>query len=326
MKAVVYHRYGSPDALSLVELPTPIPRAHEVLVRVHAAAVNPADWRLLRADPFLVRVMGRGFFAPKKPVLGADLAGVVVAVGAEVTAFHPGDEVFGGSLESGSGAFAEYVTVPETSLVAKPVGLDFEQAAAIPLAALTALLALRDRGELEAGQRVLIQGASGGVGSFAVQLARHLGAHVTAVTSTRNLELVGRLGADRVIDYTTEDWTLDERHRFDLILGVAGYHPLSAYARCLEDGGTYVCVGGRNAQLFEAMLLGPLYSLFSNKRFCILSESPGPQHLDVIRAWAAEGRLVPLIDRRYELSGVPDAIRYIEAGHARGKVVIRVAA
>jgi len=324
MKAVVYYRYGSPDVLSFADVQRPEPGPGQVLVRVHAAAVNPADWRLLRADPFLVRLMGMGFWSPKRPILGADVAGVVEELGQGVTRFVPGDAVFGGSMELGSGSFAEYLTVPADALTLKPRNLDFEQAAAVPMAALTALLGLRDVGQVQTGQKVLIQGASGGVGTFAVQLAKHFGAQVTAVTSTRNVQLVHSLGADHVIDYTISDWTLDERLSFDLILGVAGSYPLSSYARALSPRGRYVCVGGGTGQMLECMLLGKLYSLLGQKSFRMLNQVPQQADLELVARLCGDGRLRAVIDRRYELAEVPDALRYVEQGHARGKVVIPV--
>lgn len=323
MKAIVHSRYGSPEFLEFRDVDAPTPRAGEVLVRVHAASVNPADWHIMRADPFLVRVMGMGFFKPKKSGLGADVAGVVEAVGPDVTHLRVGDEVFGGSIETGSGSLAEYVVVSADALVKKPQSLDFDEAAAIPLAALTALLALRDVGRVQGGDRVLIQGASGGVGTFAVQLAKHYGAEVTAVTSTRNVSLVRSLGADHVVDYTEHDWTRGDE-RYDLILGVAGYQPLDCYVRHLTEAGTYVAVGGTNGQIFEGLLLGSLYSLFTKKKLQSLVAQPTRADLEFIRGLAASGELRAVIDRRYPLSRAADAIRYLEEGHARGKVVVEV--
>ena len=259
MKAMVYHTYGSPDVLKLEEVQKPVPQDDEVLVQVHATSVNAGDWHLLRAKPFLMRFMGFGLLKPKHTILGSDIAGRVEVVGRNVTQFQSGDEVFGNTAKSGFGGFAEYVAVPENALVLKPTNISFEEAAAVPQAALTALQGLRDKGHIQKGQKVLINGASGGIGTFAVQLAKAFGADVTAVCSTRNVDIVRSIGADHVIDYTQEDFTKNGQ-RYDLILAVNGYHSISAYKRALHPEGVYVMTGGSNAQLFQAMLLGPLVS------------------------------------------------------------------
>src|SRR5438874_8077564 len=260
MRAMVYHTYGSPDVLKLEEVQKPVPQDDEVLVQVHATSVNAGDWHLLRAKPFLMRFMGFGLLKPKHTILGSDIAGRVEAVGRNVKQFQPGDEVFGNTAEYGFGGFAEYVSVPEEALVLKPANLSFEEAAAVPQAALTALQGLRDKGQIQKGQKVLINGAGGGVGTFAVQIAKSFGAEVTAVCSTRNVEIVRSIGADHVIDYTQADFTRNGQ-RYDLILAVNGYHSISDYKRALHPEGVYVMTGGSNAQLFKAMLLGPLISL-----------------------------------------------------------------
>lgn len=322
MKAITYTRYGSPDVLRLEEVETPTPSANEVLVKIYAASVNAYDWRYVRADPFLVRLVG-GLFRPRNPRLGADIAGRVEAVGNDVTQFQPGDEIYGDLAASGNGAFAEYVAVPEQAIALKPANLTFEQAAAVPMAAVTALQALRDGGKIRAGHNVLINGASGGVGTFAVQIAKAFGAEVTAVCSTRNVEMVRSLGADHIVDYKREDITRSAQ-RYDLILAVNGYHPLSAYRRLLRPEGRYVMAGGEGAQLFEALLFGPLMSLVGRTRLAPFSATPRSKDLLVMKELLEAGKVVPVIDRCYPLGETAEAIRYLEDGHARGKVVITV--
>lgn len=323
MQAIVYTQYGSPDVLHLQEVPKPSPKEDEVLVKIHAASVNAVDWHLLTADIFLVRLMTGGLLKPKTAILGADIAGQVEAVGKNVKQFRPGDEVFGDVFGHGSGGFAEYVSAPESALVLKPAKLSFEQAAAVPLAAVTALQGLRDKGKLQSGQKVLINGASGGVGTFAVQIAKSCGAEVTAVCSTRNLDQARSLGADHVIDYTQEDFTRNEQ-RYDLIFAANGYHPLSAYKRALAPGGIYVMAGGSQAQMFQTLLLGPGLSLIGNKTLGIISAKSNQKDLAVIKELLEAGKVVPAIDKRYPLSEVPEALRYLGTGHARGKIVITV--
>src|SRR5437588_1524918 len=249
MRAIVYHTYGSPDVLKLEEVQKPVPQDDEVLVKVHATSVNAGDWHLLRAKPFLMRLMGYGLLKPKNSILGSDIAGRVEAVGRNVTQFQQDDEVFGNIR----GGLAEYVCAREDALVLKPANLSFEEAAAVPMAAVTALQGLRYKGQIQPGQKVLINGASGGVGTFAVQIAKSFGAEVTAVCSTRNVAMARSIGADHVIDYTQEDFTRNGQ-RYDLILGVNGYRPILAYRRALRPGGIYVMVGASNARLFRAML------------------------------------------------------------------------
>src|SRR3989440_8542698 len=242
MRAIVYHTYGSPDVLKLEEVQKPVPQDDEVLVKVHATSVNAGDWHLLRAKPFLMRLMGYGLLKPKHTILGSDIAGRVEAVGRNVTQFQSGDEVFGNTAKYGFGGFAEYVSVPEEALVLKPTTLSFEEAAAVPQAALTALQGLRDKGQIQKGQKVLIDGASGGVGTFAVQIAKAFGAEATAVCSTRNVDIARSIGADHVIDYTQEDFT-QRGHRYDLIMGANAHHSIFDYRRALSRGGVYVVVG-----------------------------------------------------------------------------------
>ncbi|MBI3943546.1 MAG: NAD(P)-dependent alcohol dehydrogenase [Chloroflexi bacterium] len=320
MKAIVYTQYGSPDVLELKDVEKPTPKDDEVLIKVHAASVNAADLHLLRADPFLVRLMF-GLIKPKNTILGADIAGRVEAIGRNVKQFKPGDEVFGDISECGWGGFAEYVCARENALVLKPANITFEQAAAVPMAAVTALQGLRSKGRIQPGQKVLINGASGGVGTFAVQIAKSFGTEVTAVCSTRNMAMARSIGADHVIDYTQEDFT-KKGQRYDLILAVNGYHPISDYQRTLSPAGTYVMTGGSGAQMSQAMLLGPWISMTGSKKMGNLLAKPNKQDLSFIQELLAAGKVVPVIDRYYPLSKVPEAIRYLEEEHAKGKVVI----
>jgi NADPH:quinone reductase-like Zn-dependent oxidoreductase len=290
------------------------------LIRVHAASVNAADRVLLRADPFLIR-LGMGLLRPKNEILGFDVAGRVEAVGGGVEEFRPGDEVFGASK---FGAFAEYACVPESTLVAKPANVSFEQAAATPTAAYTALQGLRDKGRIESGQQVLVDGASGGVGTFAVQMAKAFGAEVTAVCSTRNVDIARSIGADHVIDYTREDFTRSGE-RYDLIVAANAYRPLSHYRRALKPKGTYVMTGGGGAQILQALFLGPWVSMTSGKKMGNLMATAKKDDLVCVRELLATGRIKPVIDRVYPLRGVPDAIRYLEREHARGKLVVALA-
>jgi NADPH:quinone reductase-like Zn-dependent oxidoreductase len=322
-QTMVYTKYGSPDILELKEVEKPTPKDDEVLIRVHAASVNAAELHLVRGKPFLVRLMGLGLLKPKHTIPGAAIAGRVEAVGRNVTQFEIGDEVFGDLSACGWGGFAEYVCAREDALALKPANLTFEQAAAVPLAAVTALQALRDKGQIQPGQKVLINGASGGVGMFAVQIAKSFGAEVTAVCSTRNLDLVRSLGADHVIDYTKEDFTQNGQ-RYDLILAANGYHPISAYKRALSPKGIYVMSGGSLTQVFQAMLIGPLVSMTGGKKMGNVMAKPKQKDLVVVKELLEAGKVVPVIDKRYPLGEVPDALRYLEEGHAQGKIVITV--
>lgn len=324
MNAIVRHTYGSPDVLELTTVATPTPSDDEVLIKVQAASVNAADWRMLRADPFLAR-LDVGLIKPRNKILGFDVAGRVEAAGRAVTQFRPGDDVFGNLYDLRGGAFAEYVAAPARLLVRKPANLTFEQAAAVPMAGVTALRGLRHYGRVKPGDQVLINGASGGVGSFAVQIAKALGAEVTAVVSPRNLELARSLGADHVIDYTREDPLAGAEGRYDVILAVNGYQPIAAYRRALRPGGAYVMAGGTAAQFFQAMFLGPWMSKSSGLRLVMLETKPSTEDLAFVAELMEAGKVVPVIDRCYPLEEVPQAIRHLEAGHARGKVVIGVA-
>ena len=320
MKAIVYHTYGSPDVLKLEEAEKPGPKDDEVLVKVLAASVNAADWHLMRGQPFLMRLMGFGLLKPKHTILGSDFAGRVEAVGRNVTQFQPGDEVFGNI----QGGFAEYVCAREDAVVLKPANISFEQAAAVPMAGITALQGLRDKGHIQPGQKVLIQGASGGVGSFAVQIAKAFGAEVTGVCSTRNVDMVRSIGADQVIDYTQEDFTKSGQ-RYDLILAANGYHSLSDYKRALRPNGIFVMTGGSSmAALFQAMLLGPWISMAGSNKMGNLMAKLHHKDLVCMKDLLEAGKVVPIIERRYPLGETADAIRYLEKGHAQGKEVITV--
>ena len=323
MKAIAYEDYGSADVLELREVAQPVVQEDDVLVRVHAASVNPIDWHFMRGTPLLMRA-ATGLRRPKVRHLGLDLAGRVEAVGKNVTQFRAGDEVFG----AGKGTLAEYARASEKSLALKPAEVSFEQTAAVAVAGLTALQGLRDKGHIGAGQSVLINGAAGGVGTFAVQIARSFGADVTGVCSTRNVELVRSLGAGQVIDYTQEDFTRSGR-RYDLMLDMVGNHSLAERRRALTPGGTLVLVGGSSenpwlgplADLLKAVLLSP----FVSQRLAPLLTRPSREDLVFLQGLLAAGKVTPVIDRTYPLSEVPEAIAYLEAGHARGKVVISVA-
>jgi NADPH:quinone reductase-like Zn-dependent oxidoreductase len=319
MKAIVYTKYGSPDVLELKEVEKPTPKDDEVLIQIHAASVNAYDWHFLTADIFLIRLMGGGLLKPKNTRLGADIAGRVEAVGRNVKQFQPGDEVFG----MVRGGFAEYACALENALALKPPNLSFAEAAAVPMAAVTALQGLRDTGQIQPGQEVLINGASGGVGTFAVQIAKSFGAEVTAVCSTRNLDQARSLGANHVIDYTKEDFT-QRGQQYDLILAANGYHSLSAYKRALTPKGIYVMAGGSTAQIFQAMLLGSWMSETGGKKMGGVSAKRSQKDLVFLRELVEAGKVVPVIDRRYPLSEAAEALRYLGEGHARGKIVITV--
>lgn len=323
MKSIVHETYGPPEVIRLVEVDKPIPKENEVLVRVHAASANAYDWHMLTADIFLVRLTGGGLRRPKDTSLGADIAGQVEAVGKDVTQFKPGDEVFGDIAGSGHSGFGEYVCVREKLLAPKPANLSYQQAAAVPMAGVTALQGLRDAGKIRAGQKVLIQGASGGVGTFAVQIAKAYGAQVTAVCSPRNLAQARKLGADHVIDYTQQDFT-QSGQEYDLILAANGYHPLAAYKRALAPNGIYVMAGGKPAQIFQAVLLGAWMSRGGDKQLIAFMARHSQDDLLALKELLESGAIVPVIDRCYPLNETAVAMRYLGEGHARGKVVISV--
>ena len=320
MKAIVYHEYGSPEVLELQELDKPVVKDDEVLVGVHAAAVGPHDWHFLRGTPYLVRIVA-GLLKPRRTVLGRDVAGRVEAVGRNVTQFQPGDGVFG---EINFGGFAEYVSVSEDSLALKPANLTFEQAAAVSVSAITALQGLRDKGQIQPGHLVLINGAAGGVGTFAVQIAKSFGAEVTGVCSTRNVDMVRSIGADDVMDYTQEDF-IQSAKRYDLILDMVGNRSLRDCRRVLSPKGVYVSVGaqmgdwiGPLTHVFKVFLA----SLFGGQKMVAWVAKQTQSDLAVLQKLLEAGKVTPVIDRTYPLSEVPEAIRYLEEGHARGKVVI----
>ena len=320
MKAIVYEKYGPPEVLQLKEVEKPSPKDNEVLIKVHAASVNAADWHLLTADIFLVRLM-TGLFKPKNQIPGLDIAGRVEAVGKNVSRFKLGDEVFG---DIGHGSFAEYAIGNENQLALKPSNLSFDEAAAVPVAGLTALQGLRDSGKIQTGQKVLINGAAGGVGTFAVQTAKAFGAEVTAVCSTRNLEQARRLGADHVIDYTQEDFTKSGK-QYDLILAANGYLSLAEYKLALTSKGVYVMAGGKSRQIFDALLLGSWLSEKNGRRLGSISAHMDMQDLLTLKEMLEAGKIAPVIDKRFPLSQTAEAMRYLGTGHARGKVVITVA-
>ena len=315
MKAMIYKTYGTPDALELANVAKPTPRVDEGLVKIKATAVNQADRHLLRGS---LR-FSSGLFKPKHQILGSDIAGLVEAIGSEVTQFQVGDAVFGDLSEKGRGGFAEYVTAPETALALKPANLSFAAAAAAPMTAVTALQGLRDKGNLQPGQQVLINGASGGVGTFAVQIAKALGAEVTAVGSTRNRGLMAAIGADHIIDYKKEDFTKNGK-LYDLIFDAVANHSVSAYKQVLQPRGRYVSA----AFSMSALLLGPWIALTEGKKMGNMLARPNQEDLRFIAKLLETEQITPVIDRCYSLSAVPDALRYLEDGHAAGKVIIMV--
>jgi NADPH:quinone reductase-like Zn-dependent oxidoreductase len=332
MQAIVQHRYGSPEVLQLGQIDPPVPADRQVLVRVAAAAVNASDWHVMRGDPYVARLMAPAVFGskgPKRQVRGRDFAGVVEAVGPAVAELHPGDEVYG-DLGLAEGSFAEYVSAPEDRVALKPANLSFEQAAAVPLSGSTALWGLRDLAGVRPGQRVLINGASGGVGTFAVQIAKALGAEVTGVCSAKNVDLVRSLGADHVIDYTREDFTRGGL-RYDVAFDLVGNRPLMDFRRVLNPDGVLLLSGGGASdggsvfgpigRILQAQLLG---RFVSQRLLPMTGEPPVKERLAALTALIEAGHVVPVIDRTYPLSEVPEAIRYMEVEHARAKVVITV--
>ena len=322
MKAIVCNKYGSPDVLELKEIEKPLPLENQVLVKVHTASLNFSNLVLLKGKPFLAR-FAFGLLRPKYSIPGGDIAGIVEAVGKDVKQFQPGDEVFGDLSGCGWGGFAEYVTVPEYALALKPTNISFEEAAATPMASVTALQGLRDKGKIKSGQKVLIYGASGGVGTFAVQIAKSFGAEVTGVCSTRNLEILHSIGADQIIDYTKEDFTQKEE-RYDLILGVNGSNSISAYKRVLKPNGNFVHVGGAESQLFQTLVLGPFISMTGSKKISNLLQRANQKDLIYVKELLEAGKVKPVIDKRYKLSEVSEAFKYFQEGHAQGKVVLTV--
>ncbi len=336
MKAIVQDSYGSPDVLELRDIDKPVAEDDEVLVRVRAASVHPDVWHVLTGLPYVLRMMGAGLRKPKNRVPGTDVAGIVESVGKNVTRFHPGDEVFGETIKGmqwiNGGAYAEYATAPENALALKPANVTFEQAAAVPASALIALPSLRAGGEIQAGQKVLVNGAGGGVGTIAVQLAKAFGADVTGVDSTSKLDMLRSIGADQVIDYTQEDFTRRDE-RYDLIFDIPGNHSLSACRRALKPTGTYVLIGHDNygdgmrrwvgllPRMIKLMAMSPFVRQLPDASFSMPDKK---ESMALVRELLESGKLTPHIDRTYPLSEVPAAIRYLQEGHAKGKVVITV--
>jgi NADPH:quinone reductase-like Zn-dependent oxidoreductase len=322
MEAVVMERYGTPEVLELRNVATPTPKADEVLVRVHAASVNDWDWGLLRGTPFVIRILN-GLFTPKVQIIGGDIAGRVEAVGEDVKAFQLGDEVYGDLCMSGFGAFAEYACAPEACLAHKPPGMTFEQAAAIPQAGMLAVQGLIDVGRIRSGQKLLLNGAGGGVGTFALQIAKLYNVEVTVVDKAGKLDMLRAMGADHVIDYLKEDFT---RHGkcYDLILDVKTNRSPLAYARALNPNGTYATVGGNTARLLQALVLGPLISRLSNKHLRIVTLKPN-KDLAYMNELFEAGKLLPVIDRPYKLADVPEAFRLFGTGDHKGKIIVTMA-
>ncbi|MCA1602378.1 MAG: NAD(P)-dependent alcohol dehydrogenase [Pseudomonadota bacterium] len=320
MKAIVYTEYGPPGVLQLEEIEKPTPKDDEVLIKVQAVSVNRSDWEGLIGKPLYARI--GGLRRPRRRILGSDIAGRVEAVGANVEQFQPGDEVFGDILGY-MGGFAEYVRAPENRLALKPASMTFEQVAAIPQAAVIALQGIRDKGQVQPGQQVLINGAGGGAGTFAVQLAKLYGAEVTGVDNTGKLDFMRSLGADHVIDYSREDFTKNGK-QYDLILDLIAHRSVFAYKRALRPNGSYFFVGGSVATLFQTLLLGPLVGRTAGKKIRILAVQPNLEDMVYITELYEAGKVVPVIDRRYPLSEVAEALRYLGEGHAGGKVVITV--
>ncbi len=324
MKAIAYRRYGGPEVLEHIDAPRPKPGEGQVLVRVRASSINSADCRIMRADPFLVRFFN-GIWRPKNQILGVEAAGEVVELGPGARRFSVGDEVFGEAFDDGMGGFAEYVALTENKLAIKPKSVTFAQASTLPVAGVTALQAVRDLAKVRAGESVLIQGAGGGVGTYLVQVAKAAGATVTAVCGERNVELMKSLGADHVVDYAHEDFT-QNGERYDVIFGVNGYHSVLEYRRCLKPGGRYAMIGGGARQLFEALLLGKLAFMFSGKSVHSLKVDDSIRDTDLaeLGQMMAAGQLRPVIERTFPLHEAVEAIRFVELGHVRGKVVLEM--
>jgi NADPH:quinone reductase-like Zn-dependent oxidoreductase len=322
MKAIIQTAYGEPsEVLELKEIEKPAPKADEVLIKIQAASITFGDLAAVKGEPAIAR-LSLGLREPKIKTPGKDVAGVVEAVGSGVKQFKPGDEVFGDLSECGWGAYAEYVSVPENVLVQKPANITFEAAGAAPESAVVALQGLQDKGEIQSGQKVLIYGASGGIGTFAVQIAKSFDTEVTGVCSTRNLEMVRSLGADHVIDYTKEDFT-QNGVQYDLIVATAGYRSIFDYKRALAPGGHYVATGGEMAQIFQPMLLGPLVSS-EGRKMTNLAMKPDTQDLTYVKELIEAGKVTPAIDKSYPLSELSQALRYYGEGRSRGKVVVTV--
>ena len=321
MKAIMYNKYGTTEVLKLNEVEKPALQNNEVLIKVHAASVNSWDWELLRGKPFLARL--GGLFKPKHNILGADIAGQVVAIGKEVKHLLPGDEVFGDISWCGWGGFAEYVCAHEDALSLKPASMTFEEAASIPQAAVLALQGLRDKGKIKEGQKVLINGAGGGVGTFALQIAKLYRADVTCVDRAEKLNMLLSMGADQVIDYTQEDFT-QKGKSYELILDIVGYRSIFEINRILSLNGTYIMVGGSLYRILQCLLLAPLFSKIYGKKVSLLAYKPNRNDQNYLKELFMEGTVVPVIDKQHPLSKAADAVRYLGEGHAKGKVIIHV--
>ncbi|MGD8778155.1 MAG: NAD(P)-dependent alcohol dehydrogenase [Ignavibacteria bacterium] len=320
MKAIIQKKYGSPDVLQYTDAEKPVPKDNEVLVRVLASSVNAADWHKMSGKPLLVRLMGGGFFSPNKKIPGGDIAGIAEAVGKKVKHFKPGDEVFG---DTSGGGYAEYVCATEDVIALKPSNLSFEEAAAVPTAGITALIGIRDKGEIQSGQKVLITGASGGVGSYAVQITKSYGTDVTAVCRTKSFDIVKSIGADHVIDYTKEDYTKTKEH-YDLVIDCAAYKPLPDILSTIKPCGNYVIIGGELSQLFRAMVFGKKISKKENKKIKSFVANTNNKDLLFIKNLIEAGKIKSVIDKHYPLSETAKAIRYFNEEHPIGKVVIGV--
>lgn len=322
MKAIVCEKYGSPDVLKLKEVKKPVPAENQVLVKIHSASINFGNLVLLKGKPFLAR-FAFGLTKPKYSIPGGDIAGTVEAVGKDVKQFKTGDEVFGDLSGCGWGGFAEYAAVPESALALKPANISFEEAAATPMAAVTALQGLRDKGKIKPGHKILIYGASGGVGTFAVQIAKSFEAEVTGVCSTRNVEILRSIGADHIIDYTKEDFAQHE-DCYDVVLGVNGSNSISVYKRVLKLDGNFVHVGGSESQLYQTLFLGPFISMTGSRKISSLLQRANQEDLHVIKDLLESGKVKPIIDKRFTLSEAAEAFTYFQEGHAQGKVVITI--
>jgi len=319
MRAIAYRKYGLPDVLELRQIEKPTPKDNEILLKVHAVSLNASDWEFLTATPAYIRTIG--FFKPKYSILGSDVAGLVETVGKGVEAFKPGDAVFGDTLMHGMGGFAEYVCVPEDALVSKPASLSFEEASTLPQSGGVALQGLRDKGEIQPGYKVLINGAGGGSGTFSIQIAKVFGAEVTGVDGTEKLDVMRSVGADHVVDYTQEDFTKIGQ-RYDLILDLVAHRSIFDLKRALSSGGIYVLVGGSVPRILQTVLLGPLISKMGSKKMGMLLHRQNTKDLKFILELIRSKKVVPVIDRTYALHDVPEALRYLGEGHAKGKVVI----
>ncbi len=324
MKAVVYERYGGPEVLEIKEREVPAVKKGMVLIKINATALNSADIRLMKADPFLARTYS-GILKPKhdKQVLGSDVAGVIESACPGAIRFKPGDAVFGSIFKTGMGGLAQYAAADENDLALKPLNLSFEEAAAVPMAAKAALHAIRDYGKVKQGERVLVYGASGGVGTFCVQIAKHYGAEVTAVCSGRNEEQAKKIGADYVINYEKEDFTRQNK-KYDVIIGVNGYRALSDYKGALNPGGRYVMAGGDNRQIFDALLKARWVFMGSGKKASVVGSYSDRDDLDILKKFSEEGSIKPVIDRVFDFQDTVEAVKYLETGHAKGKVVIKI--